>query len=460
MRHNVQPPPQLGRRGFLQWSVIAGAALAVPSLGACAGGAGGAGTSATITVANVSNPVTQDLARLAEEEFNAIDDSVQVHFSSLPETELRERVSKDVATGSGEFDVIAIGPYEASQYSGQGWLADLRPYMDAMSAYDAGDLIPSVLDTLSEGDAVYGLPVYAESAFLMYRTDVFRERGLTMPPNPTWQEVAGLADQAKDERMAGIALRGLAGENQVPLISVIYTFGGRLFTPEWQPTFTEPETREAINFYVDLVRSSGQRGAASAGFTQALSTFAQGDAAMFMDATVAGGSVEDDSQSRVAGQVGYVPAPHFRSPFGGWYWSWALAVPAASRNKEAAWKFISWATSKDYIRLSGERLGWERVPPGTRTSTYEIPEYQSAAPYADVAFEAINGVGSDKVLKPTAPPDLPAGYFLFPQWTDVYMPMSQEIAAAIAGHQSGDEAVDKIQRATEATMHRIGLWAG
>lgn len=458
---NPSQTSRLSRRRFVQFSSVAAAAVAMPGLAACAGrGGGGAGSNSLVTVANVSNPVTQDLQQLTPTEFPKASEGIKVRFSSLPETQLREKVTKDVAAGTGEFDVIAVGPYETQQYAESGWLADLKPMMDADASYDSGDLIPSVIETLSRDGGVYAIPVYAESAFLMYRKDIFEAEGLEMPEQPTWQQVAAFAKQLNSPDLAGICLRGLAGENQVPLMSVIYAFGGRLFTPEWEPTFDEAETREAINFYVDLARTAGQRGITSAGFTQCLSTMSQGNAAMWMDATVAANTLEDSDQSRVVGKIGYVAAPHFRSPFGGWYWSWALAIPKASKNKDGAWEFIRWATSKDYVKLVADRLGVEHTPPGTRTSTYNSAAYSKAAPYAKTTLDQIAEVGPDKILKPTAPPDLPAAYFMFAQWGDVYTPFSQEIAAAIAGKQSADDAIDKIQSTTTDTMKRIGLYKG
>jgi sorbitol/mannitol transport system substrate-binding protein len=53
--------------------------------------------------------------------------------------------------------------------------------------------------------------------------------------------------------------------------------------------------------------------------------------------------------------------------------------PVDVENADQAWEFLSWATSKDYAKLVGEELGWSRVPPGARLSTYEIPEYQEEA---------------------------------------------------------------------------------
>lgn len=465
-------PAALSRRRLLQLSML-GAAAAVPVLSACSndtspgtstgspsGSTGGtqAAGSTRITVANVSNPVTVDLQELTKN-FTKANPDIVVEFSSLPETQLREQVAKDVAAGGGQFDIIAIGPDDVAVYGQNGWLADLTDTANG-PAYDKADLIPSVLDSLTIDGKIYALPVYAESSFLMYRKDIFESKGLTMPDEPTWDEVADLANKVKTDSMAGIALRGLPGENQVPLMTVIYTYGGRLFTPEYQPTFTEPETRAAIGFYVDLARSAGTKGAASAGFNQVLSAFAQGQAAMLYDATVAAGTLEDPAQSTVVGKVGYAAAPRVKSPSAGWYWSWDLAVTAGSKNKEAAAKFIAWATSKEYIQLAGSTLGWTRIPPATRTSTYSIPDYTKVAPFAAPTLAQLSGVGPQDILKPTLPPGLPGAYFLFPEWADVYTPMSQQVAAAIAGDQTADQAVDKIQTAAEDAMRRAGLWNG
>lgn len=445
----------VSRRGFLKWTAAGTALVGVSAAAACAGRFSNA-VHGQVTMANVSNPVTQDLQHLAPK----LLPDVNVRFSALPETQLREKVTKDIAAGTGQFDVIAVGPYEVAQYAEAGWLVDLKPLMEADSGYDAGDLIPTVMKTLSKDGGVYAIPVYAESAFLMYRKDLFAQRGLHMPASPTWPEVAALAQELNSSATAGICLRGLAGENQVPLMATIYAFGGRIFTPKWKPTFTEPETREAIRFYVDLARSAGQPGIASAGFTQCLATMSQGNAAMWMDATVAANTLEDPDQSNIAGNVGYVPAPRHRSPFGGWYWSWALAIPKAAKNPDGAWEFVKWATSREYVKQVSDELGLEHTPPGTRMSTYDNEAYLEAAPYAKTTLTQIQQLGPDAVLKPSAPPDLPAAYFSFPQWGDVYTPLSQEIAAAIAGNQTADEAITKIQTTTTDTMKRIGLYRG
>src|SRR5699024_2043453 len=97
--------------------------------------------------------------------------------------------------------------------------------------------------------------------------------------------------------------------------------------------------------------------------------------------------------SDVAGKVGYVHAPVVETDESGWLWSWNLAIPATSQKQDAAWEFIKWATGKQYAGLVGEELGWSRVPPGARLSTYDLPEYQEAASaFADITKETMLSV--------------------------------------------------------------------
>jgi sorbitol/mannitol transport system substrate-binding protein len=299
------------------------------------------------------------------------------------------------------------------------------------------------------------VPFYGESSFLMYRKDLFEQAGLTMPAQPTWQQVADFAAKLHNpsKKVAGICLRGLPGWGEVlaPLNTVILTFGGRWYDEEWNAHLTDPATKQAVQFYVDLVRKYGEPGAPNAGFSECLTTMGQGNAAMWYDATVGAGSLEDPATSKVAGKVGYVPAPVEKTENSGWLWAWSLAVPNTSKNKDAAWDFVSWATSKDYLKLVGEKLGWPRVPPGSRLSTYQIPEYkQAAAAFAEPTLTSIQGVN---VKQPGLFPQPWVGvqYVTIPEFQDLGTKVSQEISAAIAGRQSVDAALDKAQKYAEET---------
>jgi sorbitol/mannitol transport system substrate-binding protein len=312
--------------------------------------------------------------------------------------------------------------------------------------------MPAVRKGLSADGKLYAVPFYGESSFLMYRKDLFEQAGLTMPERPTWTEVAEFARELKTPDRAGICLRGLPGwgEQLAPLNTVINTFGGRWYDEEWNAQLTAPATAKAVTFYLDLIEDAGEPGAPNAGFSECLTAYTQGQAAMWYDATVAAGSLEDPKVSNVVGKNGYAPAPVMETEWSGWLWAWSLAVPKTAKNPDAAWEFVSWATSKEYIRMVGERLGWERVPPGSRLSTYEIPEFvEASAGSAEVTLDALRTIDpTNATVEPV--PYTGIQYVQIPEFQDLGTAVSQQFAAVLAGNQSVEEALETAQSEAEA----------
>ena len=445
------------RRGLKLPALITGTALLA---GGCAGAGGGGGGGATdggddaagggesIDVIMVNNPQMIDLQELTEEHFTA-ETGITVNFTVLPENDVRDRIAQDFATQAGQFDVATISNYEVPFFAANGWITPLDPYIAEDDDFNQDDILEPIAQGLTAEDgSIYAEPFYGESSFLMYRTDVFEEAGLTMPENPTWDEVAELAAQVDNFRpgMRGICLRGLPGWGQVmaPLTTVVNTFGGTWWDENWDAQVNSPEFTEATQFYVDLVTTHGEAGAAQAGFTECLNNMTQGNVAMWYDATSAAGSLEAEG-SPVAGNIGYVAAPVKETDSAGWLYSWAFAIQEASDDKEAAWEFVSWATSQDYEELVGEELGWARVPAGKRASLYENPQYQeSAAAFYEATQEAIST--ADPENPGTQPRPAPGIQFVaIPEFTDVATQVSQEISAAIAGQTTVQDALDRGQ---------------
>jgi sorbitol/mannitol transport system substrate-binding protein len=170
---------------------------------------------------------------------------------------------------------------------------------------------------------------------------------------------------------------------------------------------------------------------------------------MWYDASVAASMLEADD-SPVKGKMGYAHAPVVKTKESGWLWSWNLAVPANTQNKEAAIKFIKWATSKEYHQLVGTKLGWSLVPPGARTSTYAIPEYNAAASaYAPITLEVMSAV-NPKQPGVNPQPWVGIQYVAIPEFQDVGNQVAQLVADAIAGRTSVKEALDKGQAIAQA----------
>jgi sorbitol/mannitol transport system substrate-binding protein len=407
----------------------------------------------SIKVAIVDNPQMQDLTKLTPSLFTD-KTGIEVDYSVLEEGTLREVTTRDVAAGAGQFDVIMLGPYEAPQFGNDGNLTDLTPYVSDDEDYNVDDIIPAVRTALTADGKLYAAPFYGESSFLMYRKDVLKDEGVTMPAKPTWTQVAEIARQIDKPDMAGICLRGLPGWGDLgaSFTTVLNTFGGTWWSANEDGSVGEamvdqPEFRKALQFYVDLVRDAGEQDAASSSFNECLSQYLDGNVAMWYDATVAAGLLEADD-SDVKGKNGYASAPVEETPASGWLWTWALAIPTASENVDAAWDYISFATGPEYLEQAGTRVpgGWAAIPPGTRESTYEIPQYEeAAAAFAEPTLDAISAAPIDDPGT-TPRPGLPGVQYVgIPEFQDVGNRCTEEFSAVIAGRGSIDEALANCQ---------------
>jgi sorbitol/mannitol transport system substrate-binding protein len=449
----------MGSRARLATALAVCASFAaLAGCGAGGGGGGGSAGSKTIRVLMVNNPQMVDLQKLTAQNFTK-DTGIKVAFKVLPENDVRDTIAQDVANQAGQYDVITISNFEVPFYAKNGWLTSVSDYEAKDPKFDAGDILKPMADSLKGPNGkTYGVPFYGESSMLMYRKDVFKQQGLTMPEHPTWQQVADLAAKVDGAQpgMKGICLRGQPGWGEViaPLTTVVNTFGGTWFTKNWQAQLNQPPFSAATNFYVDLVRQHGEAGASQSGFTECLNDMSQGNVAMWYDATSAAGALEDPTQSKVAGKVGYVYAPVEKTKSSGWLYTWAWGIENTTKNPDNAWKFVSWASGKDYQKLVGQKLGWVNVPDGTRQSLYENPQYQkAAAPF----YKVIEG--SIASANPTNPgvqprPTLGIQFVDIPEFTQLGTDVSQNISSAIAGKMSVASALSQGQTAADAVAQK------
>ena len=432
-------------------------------LGGCLGddderaGSNGGGS---INVAIVDTPNTQDLAHLTPALFTART-NIKVNYTILDEGTLREVTTSDVAAGGRPYDVVMIGTYEAPQFGRDGYITDLTRQASSDGRYELDDIIPSVRNALSYEGRLYAAPFYGESSFLMYRKDVLSDAGVEMPARPTWRQVAAIAREIDTPERAGICLRGKPGWGELgaSFTTVMNTFGATWWSAKTDGTVDKamvdrPPFRRALQFYVDLVRDAGERDAAGASYNQCLALYRSGKVAMWYDATVAAGLLEADD-SDVRGKNGFAPAPVERTSASGWLWSWALAIPTSSNKAELGWRYIAWATGPRYAKEAGPRIpgGWAAIPPGTRRSAYEIPQYREAA--ARFAQPTLDAIQSAPIKNPgtTKRPGLPGVQSVgIPEFQDVGNQCTELFSAVIAGKASIDSALRNCQRiASRAT---------
>jgi sorbitol/mannitol transport system substrate-binding protein len=432
-------------------------ALATSGCAGWGGGGGGSDGAMSINVLMVNNPQMVDLQKLTAANFTK-QTGIRVNFTVLPENDVRDKISQEFSSQAGQYDVATVSNFEIPIYARSRWIAPLDPYIAKDPGFDQADILKPMVASLKGDDGkIYGQPFYGESSFLMYRKDVLAAKGVTMPDKPTWPQVAEIAAQVDgaEPGMAGICLRGQPGWGQVfaPLTTVVNTFGGTWFTEDWQAKVDAPEFREATQFYVDLVRNYGENGAPQAGFTECLNNLIQGNAAMWYDATSAAGSLEA-ADSPVKGKIGYAPAPVVKTQSSGWLYAWSWGIEQASEKKENAWKFISWASGKDYEKLVGTELGWSNVPAGKRASTYEIPEYvNEAKAFAEPTQSAIEN--ADPLNPGVQPRPAPGIQFVdIPEFPGLGTQVSQYISSAIAGQMSVPTALERGQRLADDVAER------
>jgi sorbitol/mannitol transport system substrate-binding protein len=446
----------LRRRSTLAVALV----IAITVIGAAfAGGASGRSTAKTISVAIVANPQMQDIAKLTPSLFTK-KSGLKVKYTILDEGKLRQVTTRDVGSGGKAFDAVMIGPYEAPQFGVAGLLRDLGPMAKADKTYNYNDLIPAVRNALSAKGHMYASPFYGESSFLMYRKDVLAKKGVKMPLHPTWQQVATIAKKVNSSSMAGICLRGKPGWGDLgaAFTTVLNTFGGTWWSAKSdgkpdKAQVDQPAFKTALDFYSNLVKDAGEKDAANSSFNECLAQYQAGKVAMWYDATVAAGLLEA-KDSPVKGKNGYAFAPVNKTKASGWLWTWALAIPKSSKNPTDAWKYIAWATGAQYIKAAGTHTkgGWASIPPGTRLSTYKIPQYKAAA--KAFAATTLAAMKAAPITNPgtTKRPGLPGVQYVgIPQFQDVGNRCTQLFSAVIAGSMKDSSAISQCQQiATQA----------
>ena len=382
---------------------------------------------AEITVATVNNADMIVMQKLAPQWEKATGNTI--NWVVLEENVLRQRTTQDIATKGGSFDIIFIGAYEAPIWGANGWLTSLNDFGDD-AAYDVNDIFQLVRNGLSAKDNLYAVPLYSETSFTFYRTDVFKAAGVEAPTEQiSYTEFRDIVSKVHDpdNGVFGTCQRGKAGwgENMAFIGPLANAFGARWFDMNWNPQLDSAEWNAAVTYYVDLMTKYGPPGASANGHNENRALFKDGKCATWVDATSAANDVRNPKTSTVADKTDFFKAPKQATAKGtGWFWSWALAIPATSKKIDAAKDFLKWGTSKEYFEMVGETEGWVAVPSGTRQSVHEDPRLLEAAPFAATIKDAIFSVD------PADPSLLPVPYTGVSVRSDTRVPGHRQLRRA------------------------------
>ncbi|MEP3232798.1 MAG: sugar ABC transporter substrate-binding protein [Hyphomicrobiales bacterium] len=410
-----------------------------------------------LTIATVNNGHMVEMQKFTPE-FEKANPGIKLNWVTLEEGTLRQRVTTDIATKGGQFDVMTIGMYEAPIWGKQNWLVPLE--FDA--SYDVDDILPAMRGGLSYDGKLYAAPFYGESSMIMYRKDLVEGAGLKIEDNPSWDHIKDVAAalHKPDDGVFGICLRGKPGwgDNMAFITTMANSFGAQWFNQDWTPALDSPEWEAAVSFYVDLLTKYGPPGSEGNSFNEILALINEGRCGMWIDATIAASFVTDPKQSKVADKMAFAQAPQKVTTKGAnWLWAWSLAIPAGSKQADDAKKFIEWATSKEYIELVASRNGWGSVPTGTRQSTYDNPKFQEAATFDEAELKAILSANpEDSTLNPS--PYVGVQFAAIPEFQSIGVAVGQQMTAALAGQISVKEALKNSQAAADREMRKAGYY--
>ena len=338
---------------------------------------------------------------------------------------------------------------EAPIWGAAGWIEPLN----FGASYDMDDMLPAIRNGLSHNGTLYAAPFYGESSMVMYRKDLTDAAGVSIADNDSWDNIkkAAAAIHNPDKGVYGACLRGKPGwgDNMAFITTVVNSFGGAWFDKNMKPTIDSDEWKAAINFYVDLLGNYGPPGSEGNSFNEILALYNEGKCGMWIDATIAASFLKVDG-------VAYAQSPNAGNPVGAnWLWAWAMAVPAGSPTAEESKRFVEGGASKGYIKgvAAAPAFGCGAVPTGTRASTYAYPEFKAVAGFAAAEMAAIESAAPEAtVLKPYVGVQFAA----IPEFPEVGIAVAQEMAAALSGAKSVDDALAAAQAAAAAIMPEAG----
>jgi sorbitol/mannitol transport system substrate-binding protein len=405
----------------------------------------------TINIALANNPISQALEKIAKDKYKA--DGVTINIAVLPENDLRQKLLTEASTGGTTYDMFYIGPYEAFNWAKNGWLENLEPLFSALPAekltwYDRKDLIQGMVGSLALDGKSYALPFYGESSFIMYNKELLAAKSLTMPNEPTWDQIYDLAKKVNDPAngIVGMTMRGAPGWGMsgAPFVTIVNAFGGRFYDMDWKATVDTAEQRGAWEMYKKILRDAGQKDILSYTYNECIALMSSGKCGIYYDATSIAPPLEAEG-SAVKGKVGYVMAPHEKMTTNtSWLWNWAMGInPKSADDKKAAvFDFMLWATSKDFVKLTTEiDPTGSSTPPASRSSTYTLDAYKNA-PYAAATLKTLESID---FTKPTLEPVPYVGlqYVAMPEFADWGTKMTEYLAAYVTDKMTLDEAIKK-----------------
>lgn len=362
---------------------------------------------------------------------------IKVDLTILGGEVINQKISTELLGGGTSYDVMSIRGDSMPFYGGNKTLADMSDFLKdsklTPASYELEDITPLMLDYYSWKGAQIGIPWTADAYVMYYRTDLLEKAGLSGPPTSA-EEYAEYAQKLTNA--PEVYGTGLTMQRSHNLSSEYYQwlsiFGGAVVDDDGNAALDTPEAREALEFYVKL-KDSAPPDVTNWAFERLTTGLSQGEVAMAVQWASVASVMEDKSQSKVAGNMGYAPlptSPNAASVVGGW----GLSIPAASKNQKNAFKFLQWMTGPEMTRELAALGGGP-----ARISLLNDKELNEKYPW----FQAQGQSFENAVPRPRTP-----------GWPEIDDFMSTELAQVVTGSLGQEEAIQKIAKKVEEIVAR------
>lgn len=405
-----------------------------------------------ITVAMATHPSTEAFQKMTPD-FEKLT-GIKVKWDVMEEIYLHDKLLTEHAAGTGRYDVLMMDVTWIGEFAKKRVVEPLDKYLVDKAAtpawYDYADFVPAYSRGLGmfEGK-VYGLPSAGESAFLAYRKDLFEKYGYSASKLKTVDDLMAAAKffNGKEPGLYGISMRGRRGHHiDYGWFQFLYPFGGGVIDPKTtEPLINSPASVKSLEYFVNLMKYAPP-GIENFSHEEATTTFMQGKAAIWFDATALAPWIEDATRSKVAGKVGYLPPVSGPAGSAACVAGWNLALSTKTKKDNAAWAFIVFMTSKanavDYVNHGGVV---------TRTSILTSSEFVKRYPYYPQILDSLDL--ADKLIDKGIDwrPRLP-------EWPKMGEIIGLKASLALTGQLAPKPAADEAAREVRTLLDSKGYY--
>lgn len=382
---------------------------------------------------DIVDPIRDKLAEFEEAS------NIKVNLETVPEGDSTTKLSLILSSGAEGYDVFYIASVNSVAGMVNHQFAPIKNHLSA-NGNDLSDFPQPLLDLLSRDGILYGLPIRAETNILMYRKDKLEANGIKVPT--TLDEYAAAAEKLTRGNFYGNAQRGLYGHNAYTFTYYFRALGGKFFDNDMNPTLYSPEGIAALNMYRELASTYAPPGGSVYGWQDVFAALQTGLAAMTVESSIQAGLLEDPAKSLNVGKFGYAVPPAGPNGSTPDLKCYGYFINEKSAHKEAAAKFIEWATGAELQKYAFDKYGFAAI---TRNSVLEAS--QDKAPYFGAIKDAM------------ATGDI---YFLPPisEQGAVYMATCQAITDALAGTKTVEQALRDANEVIRKIIQDGGYYDG